>query len=80
MRLRSQVRNFLIDKDFYIDIYEENIHIFHYVDVLKLEEQEIELQMDGFVITLQGENFRVKGLEKEEILITGKLENLTIKR
>ncbi len=78
MPLINHVRNFLTNQNYYIDIYEGNIHVFHYIDILKLQDNEISLQMDGFCLNLIGENFRVKRLEKNEILIGGKLENLKI--
>ncbi len=80
MQLQNRVRSFLIDQNYYIDIYENHIHIFHYVDILKLQDEEIILQMSSFKIILTGENFRVKRLENQEVLISGVLENLKFER
>ena len=76
MHLTNRVREFLIDQDYYIDIYENHIHVFHYIDVLKLQEEEIILQMEQFQLHMKGHEFRVKQLEKHEILIIGTLESL----
>lgn len=78
MRLINPVRNFLIDKSYYIDIYENHIHVFHYIDILVLKSGEIRLQMDGFQIVLSGTNFSVKRLENQEILIFGVLKSLVM--
>ncbi len=80
MQLQNRIRSFLIDKNYYIDIYDEEIHVFHYIDILKLQSDEIILQMDGFRLILMGEDFRVKRLENQEILIQGMLENLKMER
>ena len=47
-----------------------------YVDVIKLQTEEVILQMDGFQLKLLGSDFRVKKLESHEILICGNLERL----
>lgn len=78
MRLTSPIRSFLIDKSYYIDIYENHIHVFHFIDILVLKETEIRFQMDGFLLIITGQNFCVKRLEKQEILIFGILKSLVI--
>lgn len=74
------MKNFLMDFDYYIDIYEDNIHIFNYIDILRLNETEITLSMNGFKLQITGENFTVKRLEKREILIQGKIDNVRFLR
>ncbi|MCI8575740.1 MAG: hypothetical protein HFI09_04650 [Bacilli bacterium] len=50
--------------------------MFQYIDVIKLQTEEVILQMDGFQLRLLGTDFRVKKLESREILICGNLERL----
>lgn len=76
MHLYKTMRNFLLDFNYYIDIYEKNIHVFNYVDILKLNDQEIKLLMPSFILLITGHNFSVKRLEKREILINGELNNV----
>jgi hypothetical protein len=76
MHFKNRVREFLIEQDYYIDIYEKHIHVFQYVDIVKLQTTEVILQMDGFQLKLLGTDFRVKKLESREILICGNLERL----
>lgn len=80
MHLTNKVRTFLIDQNYYIDIYDHFVHVFHYIDILKLQDEEIILQMDEFKLIIKGANFRVKRLENREILISGTLEFLKIER
>ena len=80
MHLTNRVREFLIDQNYYIDIYDHHIHVFHYVDVITLNSTDIVLQMDGFVLKIKGTNFRVQKLETHEILVCGTLESLVIDR
>ncbi len=76
MHLYKTMKNFLMDFDYYIDIYEKKIHVFNYIDILKLNDTEIKLLMPSFTLHLTGKSFSVKQLEKREILIEGYLENV----
>lgn len=76
VHLYKTMKNFLLDFDYYIDIYEEKIHVFNYIDIVKLTDTEIILAMPSFTLHLVGEHFAVKRLEKREILIEGKLDNV----
>lgn len=73
MHLYKTMRNFLIDFDYYIDVYKNNIHVFGYVDILRLTSEEILLLMPSFKLKLTGNRFVVKALEKREILIEGEI-------
>ncbi len=76
MHLYKTMKDFLMDFDYYIDIYEKNIHVFNYIDILKLNDQEIKLSMPGFILEIYGTQFSVKRLEKREILLMGNLESV----
>lgn len=76
MHLYKTMKNFLMDFNYYIDIYEEKIHIFNYIDIEKLTDTEIILTMEFFRLDLKGNNFVVKRLEKREILIEGKIDEM----
>jgi hypothetical protein len=72
------MRNFLLDFDYYIDIYEKYIHVFNYVDIKSLDDKKIILAMNTFTLEIIGNNFSVKRLEKREILIEGNLDEVKI--
>lgn len=80
MHLYKTLKNFLIDFNYYIDIYDNKIHVFRFIDILKLSEKEIIFQMDGFILTLSGDNFKVIQLEKREILISGEILKMEFKK
>ncbi len=80
MHLYKTMKNFLMDFDYYIDIYENKIHVFNYIDIEKLTDTEIKLAMPNFSLALTGMSFAVKRLEKREILIEGILEDVRIVR
>ena len=60
MHLYKTMRDFLMDKDYYIDIFEKYIHVFNYVDIIKLESNKIIITMDGFNLEIDGTDLVVK--------------------
>lgn len=80
MHLYETMKNFLCDFDYHIAIYENRIHVFNYVDIIKLTDKEIILSMPSFSLVLIGENFAVKQLLKREILIEGTLNDVRFSR
>ncbi len=80
MHLYKTMKNFLMDFDYYIDLYENKIHVFNYTDILKLNDEEIILAMPSFTLALKGNNFSVKQLEKREILIDGQINQVVFTR
>lgn len=80
MHLYKTMKNFLMDFDYYVDIYENKIHVFNYIDIEKLNDMEIVLIMPNFTLSLKGISFVVKRLEKREILIEGILEEVRFLR
>lgn len=76
MHLYKTMKNFLMDFDYYIDIYANKIHVFNYIDILKLNDSEIKLLMPTFTLLITGHDFTVKQLEKREILLEGTLEQV----
>ncbi len=69
MQLVNRVRNFLIDDDYYIDLYENFIHVFSYEDILQLRENEVVLQMNSFQLVL-GKSFFSEKTGEERVVIT----------
>ncbi len=80
MHLYETMKNFLMDCSYSIDFFENCIHVFNYIDILKLNEKEIALQMSKFQLVLTGNHFVVKQLEKREILIEGEIDEVRFLR
>ena len=80
MHLYKTMKNFLMDFDYYIDVYENKIHVFNYSDIIKLNDEEIILAMPLFTLHIKGNNLRVKQLEKREILVEGTVNQVAFVR
>ena len=76
MHIIKNMKNFLLDQDYYIDIFGEYIHVYRYLDLKHLSENKIELGMNHFNLEITGKNLLVVGMDHEEILIKGVIEQV----
>lgn len=74
------MKNFLFDQEYFIDIWEDYIHVFGIIDIELLEEHKIILVLEKFSFIIEGLQFRVLKLTKNEILVQGVLEKVMVKR
>ncbi len=80
MNLYQTMQKFLLDKNYYLDIWDTYIHVYNFIDIETLNEKLIVLNMENFKLEITGEDFRVLKLTKKEILIEGILNNVRINR
>lgn len=76
MHIKDTIISYLYDKDYYIAVYEKNIYVFKYIELLKISSEEVVIKMDKFKIIIKGSNLFIKKLLKEEILISGEVLNM----
>lgn len=76
MHLYKSIKNFLFDQDYFIDIWGSNVHIFNFIDILTLNDQNVSLQLEKFKLDILGSEFRVLKLTKNEILIQGHIKEM----
>lgn len=78
MRLMDALSDFLYDKNYFINIFDNNIHIYRYLELKKLSSKEIILKMEGFTLNINGDNLFIRQMNKDEILINGQISNIGI--
>lgn len=76
MHLYKTIKNFLLDQEYFIDIWQNNIHIYGFLDILCLQEEKARFHFETFDVELVGKDFRVLKLMKNEILICGELKEM----
>ena len=74
------MKNFLMDKDYYIDIFNNKLHAFNYIELIKIGNDNIKLQFTDFMLDISGNNLKISQMNKEEILIVGIINNIGIER
>ena len=80
MRILKNLQNFLYDQDYFIDIFNDCLHVYYYIDLLNLSDKSIELKLKEFILIISGQNLVVSKMDKHEILIKGIINNMEFKR
>ncbi len=73
MHIKENLINFLYDKNYFINIYDEYIHIFNYQELISLSSKKIILKMESFKININGTDLFITKMLPNEILIKGNI-------
>lgn len=76
MHIKDSLINFLYDKDYFINIYDEYIHVFNYQELISLSSNKIILKMESFKIEVKGDNLFITKMLPNEILIKGRISKV----
>ncbi len=71
MNLKESLINFLYDKNYFINIYDDYIHVFNFQELISLSDKKIILSLEKFKVEITGSNIIIKKMSKNEILIKG---------
>ena len=74
----NNIKNYLYDKKYFINIYDNYIHVFNFLELLEFSDNKISIQMDGFKISIKGKAFFINKMTNNEILVNGFLSNIEI--
>ena len=78
MHIYKTINNFLLDQNYYIDLWQENIHIYGFQKIDVLQENRAVFVLEKFTLEILGKNFRVLKLTNKEILLQGSLKEMRI--
>lgn len=76
MHIKDNLINFLYDKKYFVNIYDNYIYVFNYEKLLTLTSVLIILKLDNFNIEIKGTNLVITKMMPKEILIKGKIKNV----
>lgn len=71
MKFSKALSDFLYDKNYFITIFEDKIHVYRYQQLNKLSESEIILALADFQIKINGSNLVISQMNNEELIIQG---------
>lgn len=80
MRIMKNLQNFLYDQEYFIDIFQNCLHVYYYEELLSLSDTLIELKLKEFILVIEGENLSISSMDKHEMLMKGKINNMRFKR
>ena len=73
MHMKDSLINFLYDKNYFLNIYDEFIHVFNYQELISLSSKKIILKMESFKIDVSGTDLFITRMLPNEILIKGSI-------
>lgn len=76
MHMKDNLINFLYDKKYFINIYDEYIHIFNYQELVSLSSEKIVLKLETFKLNIMGSVLFITKMLPNEILIKGKVSKV----
>lgn len=76
MHMKDSLINFLYDKKYFINIYDEYIHVFNYEELISLSSKKIELKFNNFKLVIDGENLFINKMFPNEMLIKGTINKV----
>ncbi len=76
MRIIKNLKNFLLDQDYYIDIFNNCIHVYYYEELITLTDTLIELKLKEFNLIIEGNNMTISNMDNHEILIKGIINSM----
>ena len=80
MKIINNIKTFIYDKDYFVNVYDNKIHIYQYIDLLKLSEEEIIFKLSDFTLYISGSNLHIIKMASNELMIEGVLGNMEFKR
>ena len=76
MHIKDNLINFLYDKNYFINIYEEYIHVFNYIELISLASNKIILKLEKFKLIINGQELFITKMIPNEILIKGSINSV----
>lgn len=80
MHIIKNIQNFLMDQDYYIDIFNNCLHVYYYEELITLKDNLIELKLKEFNLVIEGTNLLVNAMDNHEILIKGTINSVRFNR
>lgn len=80
MRIIKNLQNFLMDQEYYIDIFNNCLHVYYYESLLHLSDTLIELKLKEFALIIEGKDLIVSNMDNHEILIKGMINLVRFNR
>lgn len=76
MHMKDSLINFLYDKKYFINIYDEYIHVFNYEELIGLSSKKIELKFSNFKLVIDGSELFINKMFPNEVLIKGTINKV----
>ena len=76
MNIINGIRSYILEDDYKITIINNKINITNYLDIGHFDSNKIIIKLDNSDVIIRGTSLAVSKLVNDEILITGKFDNI----
>lgn len=76
LHINENLKNFIYDLNNYIAIYDNSLYVFNYQDLMLISKTNIILRFNNYKIEIEGINFKINKMTKQELKIVGKINNM----
>lgn len=78
MKIADALHDFLYDQKFFVTFFENNVHVYRYLELCEIMSTKIVLKMTNFYLTITGTDLLIKKMNCDELLINGHINNIGI--
>ncbi len=71
VNIYNNIRNFLIDENVLVAVFNNYIYIYNYQKINKLNNEEVIIKTNSNLVIIQGKELKLKKLMPSEIIISG---------
>ncbi|MBR2708108.1 MAG: YabP/YqfC family sporulation protein [Bacilli bacterium] len=75
----KDLRNYILENKFKINIYDNNIDIINYIEIEHFDDKIIIVKYEKGIVTVKGDNLIITKLLEDELLINGQIRNIEFK-
>lgn len=72
------LRNYINDVEFRVDLYKDKVHIVNYTKIVTIEKSRISIGYSSGMVIIKGKNLALKKLLDDEILIKGIINSVEL--
>lgn len=74
----NNLSTYLGSEDYRLSILKDGLHVLNYKSIVDITDTEVLLKIDRKIIKIKGSNFRLKELDKKELLVHGIVKKVEI--
>ena len=78
MKVYDRLKNYFINKDYYISFGKDYIYILNYKEILEISDKKIIISFENFLVAIDGYNFKIKRKLDIELEIAGQFSKMEI--
>ena len=78
MHIWANLKSFLYDNDNFIAYFNNKIYLYNFINIITITNREIVVQFKDHKVIIKGNNLKPSKVLKNELLLCGNIESVTI--